>query len=248
MNTPRLEPGLGVAAALVFATSAVGTVLWCASMEAAPGMEMTGGWTMSMAWMRMPGQGWWNAGAAFVAMWALMMLAMMTPVLVPQLRGLRPRQAAAFTAGYFAVWTAVALGVFPLGVAFAAAAMRSEMIARATPWLAALTVCAAGALQFSSWKARLLACCHREERCGGEPTRRSALRSGARLGVRCVYCCASLNAVLLVIGVMDLRAMALITIAISAERLMPAAGVTPRVIGVVLLLVGAVLFMRAMGA
>ena len=42
--------------------------------------------------------------------------------------------------------------------------------------------------------------------------------------------------------------MALITMAISAERLMPARGLTPRVIGVVLLLLGPVLLVRGIGA
>jgi hypothetical protein len=41
--------------ALLFAASAAVTILWCASMSAMDGMPMPGGWTMSMAWMRMPG-------------------------------------------------------------------------------------------------------------------------------------------------------------------------------------------------
>ena len=36
------------------------------------------------------------------------------------------------------------------------------------------------------------------------------------------YCCAGLTVILLVIGVMDLRAMAVVTAAITAERLAPA--------------------------
>ena len=54
-------------------------------MSAMPGMEMPGGWTMSMAWMRMPGQGWPGAAATFLGMWIVMMVAMMLPVLVPML-------------------------------------------------------------------------------------------------------------------------------------------------------------------
>ena len=41
--------------ALLFAASAALTIVWCASMSAMGGMPMPGGWTMSMAWMRMPG-------------------------------------------------------------------------------------------------------------------------------------------------------------------------------------------------
>ncbi len=39
-----------------------------------------------------------------------------------------------------------------------------------------------------------------------------------RLGLHCTYCCAGLTATLLVIGVMDWRAMAVVTVAITAER------------------------------
>ena len=46
---------------------------------------MPGGWTMSMAWMRMPGQTWLGAAASFLGMWVGMMVAMMLPSLVPVL-------------------------------------------------------------------------------------------------------------------------------------------------------------------
>jgi predicted metal-binding membrane protein len=71
--------------ALVFAASAAVTIVWCASMSAMGGMPMPGGWTMSMAWMRMPGQTWPGAAASFLGMWLAMMVAMMLPSLVPML-------------------------------------------------------------------------------------------------------------------------------------------------------------------
>ena len=46
---------------------------------------MPGGWTMSMAWMRMPGQTWLGFAASFLGMWVAMMVAMMLPSLVPML-------------------------------------------------------------------------------------------------------------------------------------------------------------------
>jgi predicted metal-binding membrane protein len=39
------------------------------------------------------------------------------------------------------------------------------------------------------------------------------------LGLRCVYCCAPLTAILLVLGMMDARSMILVTAAITVERL-----------------------------
>ena len=71
--------------ALLFAASAALTIVWCASMSAMGGMPMPGGWTMSMAWMRMPGQTWPGAAASFLGMWVVMMVAMMLPSLVPML-------------------------------------------------------------------------------------------------------------------------------------------------------------------
>src|SRR5688500_18238118 len=77
--------------ALLFGVSAAMTVIWCAGMSAMGEMEMPGGWTISMAWMRMPGQTWPGAAASFLGMWIVMMVAMMLPSLVPMLR--RYRQA-----------------------------------------------------------------------------------------------------------------------------------------------------------
>src|SRR5262252_3965951 len=81
--------------ALLFAASAALTVVWCISMSAMGEMQMPGGWTMSMAWMRMPGQTWPVAAALFLGMWVVMMMAMMLPSLIPMLW--RYRQAVART-------------------------------------------------------------------------------------------------------------------------------------------------------
>src|SRR5712664_2144896 len=134
---------LGVSA-LLFAASAAVTIVWCESMSAMGEMPMPGGWTMSMAWMRMPGQTWAGAAASFLGMWAVMMVAMMLPSLVPMLW--RYRQAVARTGearlgrltaivglGYFAVWTMVGMGTFLLGVALTAVAIQLPALARAVP-------------------------------------------------------------------------------------------------------------------
>src|SRR5205085_2005864 len=81
---------LGVSA-LVFAASVAVTIVLCASMTTMGGMPMPGGWTMSMTWMRMPGQTWPGSAASFAGMWIVMMVAMMLPSLVPMLS--RYRQA-----------------------------------------------------------------------------------------------------------------------------------------------------------
>ena len=96
MTTERASrPAFLGVSALLFAASTAVTILWCASMSAMGGMPMPGGWTMSMAWMRMPGQTWPGAAASFLGMWVVMMVAMMLPSLVPMLW--RYRQAVAGT-------------------------------------------------------------------------------------------------------------------------------------------------------
>jgi predicted metal-binding membrane protein len=245
--------------ALVFAASAAGTIVWCASMPATGGMPMPGGWTMSMAWMRMPGQTWLGAAASFLGMWAVMMVAMMLPSLVPML--LRYRQAVARTGetrlgrlvalvgvGYFFVWTGFGMAAFPLGVALAAVTMQQPALARAVPLAAGVVVLIAGAIQLTAWKARHLACCREAPGCGRTPAGAgTAWRHGLRLGLHCSRCCAGLMAILLVLGIMDLRVMAVVTAAITVERLAPAGVGVARALGAVVIGAGLILIARAVG-
>ncbi len=246
--------------ALLFAASAAVTIVWCVSMSAMGGMSMPGGWTMSMAWMRMPGQTWPGAAAWFLGMWVVMMVAMMMPSLVPMLS--RYRQAvvrrgetrlgpltALVGVGYFFVWAVVGMAAFPLGVALAAVEMQQQALARAVPIAVGVVVLIAGALQFSGWKARHLACCREEPGPGRTLTADAgtAWRHGMRLGLHCSHCSAPLMAILLVVGVMDLRAMAVVAAAITVERLAPAGERFARAIGVVVVGAGLLLIARAAG-
>jgi len=246
--------------ALLFAASAAATILWCTSMSAMGEMPMPGGWTMAMAWMRMPGQTWLGAAASFLGMWVVMMVAMMLPSLAPMLW--RYRQAVGRTGetrlgrltalvgvGYFFVWTAVGMAAFPLGVALAAVEMQLPALARAVPIAVGVVVLIAGAFQFTAWKAHHLAFCRKAPGCGSTlpADARTALRHGLRLGLHCCYCCAGLTAILLVIGVMDLRAMAVVTAAITVERLAPAGERVALAIGAVVVGAGLFLIARAAG-
>jgi len=223
---------------VAFALSAAVTVSWCASMSAVPGMEMPGDWTMSMAWMRMPGQSWPGAAAAFLGMWAVMMVAMMLPVVAPRSLEYRRAGGAAGIAAlaYFGVWATLGVVVYPLGLLLAEAAMRWPALARVEPLLAGSTVALAGAMQFSRWKRRALECCRGAQDCCAPS--RSAWRHGAELGLQCMRCCAGLTLVLLVLGVMELRAMALVTGLIAVERLAPRGERWARAIGAVLVVTG----------
>jgi predicted metal-binding membrane protein len=216
------------------------------------GMPRPGDWTMSMTWMRMPGQTWLGTAAMFLAMWIVMMVAMMMPWLVPVLWPYRRSGwlTALAGTGYFFVWTAFGLAAFPIGAALASLQMRHDALARATPLAAGAVVLAAGLLQFTAWKTRRIACCRESLRPGHDLpwNARTAWRYGIRLGLDCVRCCAGLMAILLVVGVMDLRAMALVAAAITLERLAPAGNLAARALGATVVAFGLVLIARAAAA
>jgi len=193
-------------------------------------------------------------------MWFVMMVAMMLPSLVPMLW--RYRQAvgaigetrlgpltAIVGAGYFAVWTVLGMAVFPLGTTLAAVEMQQPALARAVPLAVGVVVLIAGMLQFTAWKARHLACCRAAPALGRAlpADAGTAWRHGLRLGLHCSYCCAGLTAIVLVVGVMDLRAMAGVAAAITVERLAPAGVRVARAIGAVAFVAGLILIARATG-
>jgi predicted metal-binding membrane protein len=248
---------LGVAA-LLFAACTTVTVVWCASMSGLGGMPMPGGWTMSMAWMRMPGQTWLGAAASFLAMWVVMMVAMMLPSLVPMLWRYRRavgsagaarlgRLTALAGAGYFFVWAVFGMAAFPFGAALAGVAMRLPAVARAVPLAVGAVVLIAGLLQFTAWKAHQLNCCRETPGGGGglQADAVTAWRYGMHLGLHCCYCCCGLTVSLLVIGVMDLRAMAVTTAAVNVERL--AGKRVARAVGAAVMGAGIVLIGREAG-
>jgi predicted metal-binding membrane protein len=206
----------------------------------------------------MPGQTWSAAAVSFLAMWLAMMAVMMLPSLVPTLW--RYREAVSHSGAkhpgrltwvvalaYFFVLTIVGAAVFPFGVASADLLRRDAALARAVPITVGVVFLGAGALQFTAWKTHHLLCCRTAlDGCHSAPAHLStAWRYGVRLGMHCMSCCAGLTASLLVIGIMDLRAMAVATAAITAERLAPRGERMARVIGVIVVVAGSMLVARA---
>jgi len=252
------QPAFFGTSALLFAASAALTTVWCGSMSAMGEMPMPGGWRMSMAWMPMPGHTWLGAAALFIGMWVVMMVAMMLPSLVPTLWGYREMIGGAGETrrnwltglvgiGYFFAWTVFGIIVFPLGATLAQIEMQRPALARLVPIAIGVVVVIAGAFQFSVCKAHHLACCRkpsgRESALPADAA--TAWRYGLRLGLHCIYRCAAFTAILLVIGVMDLRVMALVTAAITAECLASNSERVARAIGIVIVGVGLLLIARA---
>ncbi len=235
-----------------FVVFAVATIAWCGSMDG--GMPMPGGWTMSMAWMRMPGQTWAGAAATFIGMWIVMMVAMMLPSLAPMLvrrrRALGDDGALAgrtlvAASGYFLVWTLVGACAYPVGVALAAAAMWWDAVARAVPLATGVVLLLAGSLQQTAWKRAQLAACVRDAGCATHGVPQSAWRDGVRMGLACARCCAGWMAVLLVTGVMDVASMAAVAAGITVERWWANSEVS-RATGLLVAALGIVAIVRAL--
>ena len=238
-----LVSGLGIAFSLGL------TLYFCFSM--AGGMDMPGGWRMSMMWMKMPGQSWMESTGMFLATWLSMMVAMMLPSVMFKLllfyRSLVWKRAdhpglSTFLvgAGYFLVWTALGAGVYVLGIPWALAAMRYAELSRAVPFLTGAALILSGLYQFSRWKEQGLASCRRPIVYGYIPKRgrkpkpkkdqpeiiedegiRNCLRQGFRQGFHCSGCCAGSMLTLVALGAMNLFVMLAVALVIALEKLLP---------------------------
>jgi predicted metal-binding membrane protein len=241
---------------VVFLVSATASVLWCRSM--AGGMPMPGRWTMSMAWMRMPGQSWPQAAGMFIAMWTLMMVPMMLPCLVPMLlhyrRVLESRGVADLTwpttqaaAGYVIFWAFFGVLAYPFGAVLATTEMRSEVLSRYVPLATGIVIVIAGTFQLTSWKARRLVRCRQDPACGNATAApwHNPFLQGLRLGTDCGECCLGFMIVLLLAGVMDLKIMAIVTIGITFERIVPRPVLAARIAGAIIVPAGAALILQA---
>lgn len=187
----------------------------------------------------------------FLGMWVLMMVAMMFPAVAPIVlahrsvvlrRGEGPLATVAFVGGYLLVWTGAGLPALAalLGIRGISADAASEQWSAT---LAGVVLIVAGLYQFSAWKGTCLRACRTpmsfvltHDWNGGS---RSALRAGLTHGLLCLGCCWALMTVMLVVGLMNLVWMAMLTLVFVAEKHWRRAVGLTRVVGAVLLALGA---------
>jgi predicted metal-binding membrane protein len=172
----------------------------------------------------------------FMAIWVVMMAAMMFPTAAPMIvtftrvhaarraRGQSYVPTWVFVGAYFAVWTSFG------GLAYALA-VAGQSLAELSPWLmmeaariGGIALVLAGLYQLSPLKQMCLAKCRTplafilgawREGYGG------ALRMGLEHGIYCLGCCWLLFVILFPLGMMNVAAMALITLLIFAEKSLP---------------------------
>jgi len=156
------------------------------------------------------------------AMWVAMVAAMMLPNLFPVLKLIKVRgeKAFPFVFGYFTIW----LGFCMLGVAVQWALRLLDILnghmVITNPLIAAVTLCTAGVYQLSQQKSArleerktlmtftdLMPCCQNVE-----PT------SGTKYGFSCVRCCLPLMLTMFAFGLMNILAMAMLTVMMMLEK------------------------------
>jgi predicted metal-binding membrane protein len=163
---------------------------------------------------------------AFVAVWALMMAAMMLPSVTPfaalysrTLQEGRVRRLAMFASGYLVVWALAALPAY--GLAWLAGRLVGGHQAAATA-LAVVIFAACGAYQLTPLKDRCLARCRSPLgfvfKLGTFRGRTRDLRAGLYHGAFCLACCWALMALLIAFGLMNVIAMVVLAAAVLAEK------------------------------
>lgn len=192
------------------------------------------GWWWIVGQMRGMDDGPWTALGTFgwfLAVWVVMMAAMMFPSVAPTValyarmtRARLPLAPAAFTAGYLLTWAAA--GVAAWVIALGAGLLAGDVLAwdNAGRTLAGATVIVAAVYELTPLKDVCLGKCRsplgfllgswRDGLVGG-------LRMGAKNGAWCVGCCWALMASLFALGVMSIIWMALVAGLIAIEKTLP---------------------------
>jgi len=246
---------LAVAAALIVVTLlAWAYLLWLSAQMAADGMtamaDMPGMDMSAMAGAMAPSiRAWAPADFAFMfAMWAVMMVGMMTPSVAPMLllyAGVGRKAAESgtpfastgwFFAGYLAVWTAFSALATLAQWALTALALLTPMMATSSATLGGIVLITAGLYQWTPLKETCLRSCQAPlaflmAHGGFRDQPLGALRLGIAHGGYCLGCCFALMALLFVGGIMNVLWIAGLTILILLEKIVPAGLLIPRISG-----------------
>ena len=214
-----------VAVLLILAAGA-----WAATVTIARGMSgMTG--TMGFGL------------AAFVAIWTLMMAAMMLPSVAPAaalyaktVQDHRTVRLTGMVVGYLAVWAAAGLPAY--GLAWMTGSLAGQHPGAAHV-LAVVAFAVAGAYQLSPLKDRCLAHCRSPLglllHYGSYRGRSRDLRVGVHHGGYCLGCCWGLMVILIAVGVMNLVAMVGLAALVLTEKTWRWGVAAGRIAGVALL-------------
>ncbi len=230
-----------ISLAILTGTAWLLTIYQAVSMSMPMGIAVSGGMAAEgMAGMAMGGiaaTGWsFKSAVIFVAVWTVMMAAMMLPAAASMIfmfasaQARREREVAVptwmFVAGYILVWTGAGIVVYVL-VQIGSELATSLASAQRTKWAPpalGTTVAAAGLYQFTPIKRVCLRHCRSPFAFITQHWRDGwigALVMGLRHGTYCFGCCWALFAVLVATGVLSLAWMLLLTLVVFIEKMLP---------------------------
>jgi predicted metal-binding membrane protein len=257
MNASALEAVLRRDRAIIIAALGVLTALawsdlvWLADDMAMDGMEMTGYRMIpsGQALMMPAGSPWRPIEFAYIfAMWAVMMIGMMTPSAAPiiliyarvgrQASETQPFSSTTwFAGGYLLAWIAFSLAATSAQWALERASLLTPMMASANRIVAAILLIIAGLYQWTPLKDVCLSHCQAPlgfilSRGGFQGAATSSLTLGFRHGVYCLGCCWALMVLLFALGVMNLFWITALAILVLLEKVMPLGRVIARFAGI----------------
>jgi len=171
----------------------------------------------------------------FVTDWTLMMVAMMFPTAAPMILTYHRVQAGrhqpdnafvstwVFAAAYLLVWALAGIAAYAGVLITEAAAVRTRLGPASATQIGGAIVMLAGIYQLSPLKEICLSNCRRPIRFVLNSWRdgtTGAIRMGLLYGIYCVGCCWFLFAILFPLG-MNIGTMAVVTLIIFAEKILP---------------------------
>jgi predicted metal-binding membrane protein len=253
-----------IIALAILTALAWGYVLWLAADMDMGGMDMTG-FRMIPAGIGIMAPAvapWhWFEFAAVFAMWAVMMIGMMTPSAAPMVLIYTRigRQAVAqekpfaaagwFVAGYLLVWTGFSFTATAAQWALERAALLDPTMTSVSKVFGAMVLIGAGVYQWTSLKDICLKNCQSPlafilQHGGFRRDACSSLLLGLRHGGYCVGCCWALMALLFVGGLMNVLWIAAIAIFVLVEKVVPVGPLISRIAGAGFIIAGAWMVLR----
>lgn len=191
----------------------------------------------------------------FLAIWVIMMVAMMFPAAAPMILTFHSVQASkrrrgeafvatwVFVAAYMLIWTLSGVAAYAGALAAEAIAARAALSPSTIARIGGVVLVAAGLYQLTPFKDLCLSKCRTpisfimtswRDGVGG------ALRMGLLHGTYCLGCCWLLFVILFPLGIMNIAAMAVITLVVFAEKTLPWGRPVARVTAAALVAYGAV--------
>ncbi len=234
-----------------FCLGGITLLSWLYLISMANDMAMPPGFDMIMKVRQ------WDTGyfVMMFLMWAIMMVGMMIPSVAPTVmiyaaikrkaarQGTPIASTGAFVAGYIAIWTLFSLVATTAQWGLDQAALLSPMMVSNSAYLGAFLLVSAGIYQWLPLKESCLRHCRSPVEFLSSHWQQGTLgawRMGIHHGFFCLGCCWVLMCLLFVGGVMNLLWIAIITLFVLLEKVLPAGQVGGRAMGVVMILSGGV--------